>query len=498
MEVFKRNITLNDFKNFNPQLNPVCMDALSDEDKWGKIPKDLIITETSIKSLNKIPLCEHNGNWILRYYNIKQLYYFLKNYDNSKTFYRLIGTDEIGYKWVDYNKSVVTEYKFAYVPTYDGFKCNDIILVNPMQIEYDELFGNADITELRNLLNQYYNGTISETRLTTPFISLNLPLTTSITNIGSFSNDLKKWEAEHDYTVNDMVFYEGRYYVCKTTHKSDLIFNARYWDKLDNDVRKISSEHWGDVSKDELYVESCLHYFIPHRRSYDEQGNILPFITIKESVSTLSTALIYQKTYRNYQTLSSGLYVDELNNIYVSTDGETWEDLSEDLRVETNEGYFKCSGLAFAKYKFVKFIYTIGVLLNDNGIKMDNTGVRYEEIRRCEYVKNYVGDFGRVNYLNVYDNTVYSEEHGHSRPYAKITGLNPNNTYFTVTDMGKYNSSVHNFMDDAIVGSTFIDFDIPEVNVNRGNYAAMERHYILGEIKSFDDLQNYRNNLFKL
>jgi hypothetical protein len=129
---------------------------------------------------------------------------------------------------------------------------------------------------------------------------------------------------------------------------------------------------------------------------------------------------------------------------------------------------------------------------------MDNTGVRYEEIRRCEYVKNYVGDFGRVNYLNVYDNTVYSEEHGHSRPYAKITGLNPNNTYFTVTDMGKYNSSVHNFMDDAIVGSTFIDFDIPEVNVNRGNYAAMERHYILGEIKSFDDLQNYRNNLFKL
>jgi hypothetical protein len=165
MEVFKRNITLNDFKNFNPQLNPVCMDALSDEDKWGKIPKDLIITETSIKSLNKIPLCKHNGNWILRYYNIKQLYYFLKNYDNSKTYYRLIGTDEIGYKWVDYNKSVVTEYKFAYVPRYDGFKCNDIILVNPMQIEYDELFGNADITELRNLLNQYYNGTISETRL---------------------------------------------------------------------------------------------------------------------------------------------------------------------------------------------------------------------------------------------------------------------------------------------------------------------------------------------
>ena len=54
MEVVKRNITLTDFKNFNPNFKPSCIDCSVDEDKWGKIPKDLIITETSIKNLKNI------------------------------------------------------------------------------------------------------------------------------------------------------------------------------------------------------------------------------------------------------------------------------------------------------------------------------------------------------------------------------------------------------------------------------------------------------------
>ena len=137
-------------------------------------------------------------------------------------------------------------------------------------------------------------------------------------------------------------------------------------------------------------------------------------------------------------------------------------------------------------------------ILDENGDKIDNTGVRYEEVRRCEYVKNYISDYGRINYLNISNNSVYSESNNYERPYAKITGLNPNNEYLTDNDLEIFKKSIHNFMDEALIGSTFVDFDIPEVNVNRGNYAAMERHYILGEVKSFDDLQNYRNNLFKL
>jgi hypothetical protein len=498
MEVVKRNITLTDFKNFNPKLNPSCIDCSIDENKWGKIPKDLIITETSIKNLKNIPLCLHDGQLVLRYYNIKLLYYFLENYDNNMEYYRLIGNDKFGYRWVEYNQITETVHKFSYIPSAEGFNCDDIIIVNPLQTEYEELFGDADITELRELLINYYEGNIPESRLSIPFINFNLSITTDTSNIGSYSNDLQKWEEEHDYEVNDMVFYDGSYYVCTRKHTSDLLFSNTNWKKLNNDPQKISSNKWGDVESSNLYSESCLHYFIPHRRTYDEQGKVLPFIILKEGVSRISSVLIYQKTCRNYQALASGVYVDELISAFLSIDGETWEDLSEDLNAVTQDGYFKCGSLKFKDYKFIKFIYTIGIILDENGDKIDNTGVRYEEVRRCEYVKNYISDYGRINYLNISNNSVYSEAKNYERPYAKITGLNPNNEYLTDSDLGIFKSSVHNFMDEALIGSTFVDFDIPEVNVNRGNYTAMERHYILGEVKSFDDLQNYRNNLFKL
>jgi hypothetical protein len=54
------------------------------------------------------------------------------------------------------------------------------------------------------------------------------------------------------------------------------------------------------------------------------------------------------------------------------------------------------------------------------------------------------------------------------------------------------------YVDDRIFGTSYVDVDLPNVTINRGNYTAMERHYILGEINSFDDLEKYRNNLFKL
>ena len=56
----------------------------------------------------------------------------------------------------------------------------------------------------------------------------------------------------------------------------------------------------------------------------------------------------------------------------------------------------------------------------------------------------------------------------------------------------------HAVAEDRLVGANYFDFDVPKITINRGDYAAMERHYILGEINSFDDLEKYRNNYFKL
>ena len=64
----------------------------------------------------------------------------------------------------------------------------------------------------------------------------------------------------------------------------------------------------------------------------------------------------------------------------------------------------------------------------------------------------------------------------------------------------KFSNTVFNtsFSDDRLLGTTYVDVDLPRISVDRGTYTAMERHYILGEVNSFDDLEKYRNNIFKL
>ena len=47
------------------------------------------------------------------------------------------------------------------------------------------------------------------------------------------------------------------------------------------------------------------------------------------------------------------------------------------------------------------------------------------------------------------------------------------------------------------MGVQFINPDV-DANIQRGTAASYERHNILGEIKTFDDLENYRNNFFEL
>ena len=57
------------------------------------------------------------------------------------------------------------------------------------------------------------------------------------------------------------------------------------------------------------------------------------------------------------------------------------------------------------------------------------------------------------------------------------------------------NEPLHLFKDDTSIGVQDSRQSI-DANVERGTYAAFERHSILGEIKTFEDLSNYRNNFF--
>ena len=72
--------------------------------------------------------------------------------------------------------------------------------------------------------------------------------------------------------------------------------------------------------------------------------------------------------------------------------------------------------------------------------------------------------------------------------------------YLKDDNYDKFTNTIFNtsLSDDRLLGTSYVDVDLPKISVDRGTYTAMERHYILGEVNSFDDLEKYRNNIFKL
>jgi hypothetical protein len=154
-----------------------------------------------------------------------------------------------------------------------------------------------------------------------------------------------------------------------------------------------------------------------------------------------------------------------------------------------------------------------------------DTGIRYSEVRNCRYVtETFTIDRKPVEcgYLKIDSLTVYSKTNNLSVPYAQILNLSINDRFMTLEQGKTYNQNdvifdyltnsyyrynnnkweilnfSHIFVNDKLLGTSYVDVDLPKITIDRGNYAAMERHYVLGEINSFDDLEKYRNNLFKL
>lgn len=63
---------------------------------------------------------------------------------------------------------------------------------------------------------------------------------------------------------------------------------------------------------------------------------------------------------------------------------------------------------------------------------------------------------------------------------------------------GTESQDVPYFKEEALIGIQDLTVDISNLRIERGKAAAWERHSILGEISSFDDLETYRNGFFTM
>ncbi len=546
MEEIIKKITLIDFKNFNPNVNIKCLDEEESGNCWNKIPMDLIITNDILKTI-KIPFVkkiDDNGNeyTVLRYYNIKKLFLFFELYESLMEYYRLIEIK--GVKRWHLCEKPNSFTVFATLPSVNDFECGAYIGVNPLHEEYLNYTNNGEEAcknAIKEMFEAYFSND-SSLSYDVPYINMPLYVSTDITDCGEMLNTLQKWTPLKQYYIGDIVFYENEYYVAIKDSVSNT-FIKNDWEML-NLKNPLSSnlEQLGS----EVYSESRLNYFLPQRRTYNMNGEVVPFIY---DDATQRGFLLYKQGYTNYVEKEDGIFVDYLEKTEVRSNGE-WILLEPDDEPDSETGYVltttrgmyeiirgKVLNLQYENVDAIKFTYIIDAQAKD-GVLISGTGVKYEEIRSCHkstITTNINGKEETYEYISINDLSDFSKNKELKVSYAKILNVSIGDRfkrwergtiYFygevvfdyltdsyykcivkgnrgTTDGLDKESSwqilnFSHLYVDDRLFGTSYVDVDLPKIPIDRGNYTAMERHYALGEVNSFDDLEKYRNNLFKL
>ena len=442
--------------------------------------------------------------------------------------------------------------------TMSGEVC-ELIAVHPEAVTFNSLFrlsGDTTRYELnfKGFVDNIFSGA-KDYEFRPPYLDLPLTITEDVNSVGELLCDEQTWMENKKYYVGDIVRYEDEYYVLEhgkyadkfnvtgslydivnqdflngqkiykfidevplnldelsreklnilydnSTPRNFSIVQAFYKGEYDNDTRITSFDdeshsHWtkilpevvdGCATDEDIFIVSNLDTFRSVRKSYDIDGQVLPFNILENG----EIALIYSLGYTNYSLKNNGACADYLKEVTfmrnLSDSGDTivFDGTHRDIIIsdKLDEGY-----------SYIRFGYYSACEVVDNGDTQtvdENTGVRYEETRTIETVTNKikydVDTEIEVTYFSLGELTEESKYCNPSKACAKVV----------------YNREIvdtipfHVFSSGRLFGSAFVEGGKDELQISRGSYAAFERHNILGEINSMDELKNYRNNYFKL
>mgnify|MGYP003423971804 FL=1 len=399
------------------------------------------------------------------------------------------------------------------------YDCGAYIATNKYKEEYDKYFKDVPektIDLLKNLFENYFKNNISPTSYSNPFINVPLFISTSLNDCGDMLNELQRWEKNKIYYKSDIVFHIDSYYVCDGAIVKEKKFNeTESWIRLDFPT-SINKDLSNEVDS-EYYTESKLDIFLSQRKTYSDDGELMEFVVIK--YNGINVCLRYKGGYINRRTINNITYIDKLQSVEFGNGENVWTEIKyENISNNSDLNYYYViytDTLGFkidiSKITEIKFTYLIGVQIDSNEQIVKDSGVKYEEIRKCSFDKNdyiFDGINNTYGFCKIEPLSVYSKQNNLKKPYARLLSLKWDDNYdnygkFLDDNYGNdgiFTNTVFNtsFSDDRLLGTTYVDVDLPRISVDRGTYTAMERHYILGEVNSFDDLEKYRNNIFKL
>jgi len=587
-----------------PKTAEICVPLIS----WAHDLDDIYhfeeveVTAFDILSENVVrPNCEF-GNcnpedvtiayWV-RYKNLMAMYHWLLNvFIPSISFYQKCTN---GYKSIKVNdrKDIFkTDIEiFSELPTNDEFEPGTIIGVTSMYGEFISKFKSVETCKdfllfMERLLSE---GIFSPISGTTPYIDVELSITSNNTDLGIMSPVCEEWIPNKKYHLGDVVLYNGITYIlgkCDETKYDKIELTGELLNSILEILKDESQDIYNVVTSSSDIPEETFRLKVI---SYDNKPHVYKQCLLKQTTAGIVTWYLvspyddgfysrYSKTtkftsetgktnwtiYRkNYNVSDSTSYtgitesklislkrkitsVDDFGEIlpfiikdndpnnthgeipYMSgiTNERLYEDgtfRADDLRIVsispvntdvpsswTNITSDSITSDKFNDSGFIKFIYTIGCELGNTKLVRPYTGVEYVDV--WKYTKqqmtvriqgrNYTFDYilitpidsnEPINNLDITNKTpILSKISYHGAelkyldyllaPYIKeeeLLGVQDINTVEYDMHTGKYVNTVNGY-------------------IKRGTAGALERHQILGEVKTFNDLENYRNNFFQI
>ena len=320
-----------------------------------------------------------------------------------------------------------------------------------------------------------------------PYVDIPLTLSCDIEDLGIMFNDEQEWIAGNKYNIGDIVIYNDASYIA--TKENNGVYNAKYdevyFDTL-NSNNEIVLSNWQEyLDLENFSVEkiiegeavSQLKSFRTTRKCYTDNGYMLDgMLPYKEG----TTELI--KNNNGYVELLPPFLVSVPFSVTTDDNGDKYGDVLYEITEE--EG------------NVIRFKYVIGGKLNRDGSYTINTndGIHYNEayLYSWQEVRDEIDEnpvkmrYKLINFsLNVDNGSTFPIL---SKVRYKAQDVWNNDAAITVPTFRK----------DYLIGMMEYPTEDVDVVIDRGLSHAFEKHLMLTETNTFNDLKNYKNNYFNL
>lgn len=429
----------------------------------------------------------------------------------------------------------------------------DVVCITSLYDELIRRFGSYSNAKwiYEYARNSIVDGHYSDEMVTSiPYLDFTIYLEQTIIDEGLLSPYAEKWIPGKMYYSGDTVYYsvDGsdenmKTYILTSQQWSGYYDKNKtrllYFDTLNNDGT-LNLVHWKEniTTNTGSYfysgitgtTESILPNVMRRKTDMDISGNTLPFILhyndiIQRGVKTGreldsgSTETFYMcgNMNMNYDFAKQKVVSDVLESVTfynsnsVPESGISFTEIDKPIIVTIDKNAYTDENdmKSIADCDMVQFVYYSSATLREgeNGRwdREENTGVKYIEnrpmiIQTSEFVIELDGDNCvelTLTYITINSNTQSETDYNN---IDIINSLRSNINYSNITvnssQLGDdYFLNSATFKDEVMMGVQNITKDI-NVNIERGIAESFQKHNMLGEICTLQDLENYKNGRY--